>query len=129
MASNLTTLQLTEEQVSTVCKALEVYLDLCTGQVDVVTELVRDGVIPVGQARGEARKLASGWGLARLEALIGQAKRALRYSERGGIAASHPHVHPSARCVGAVMGKLTRHVGACQEADPKQNPMRIAAVA
>jgi hypothetical protein len=129
MASNLTTLQLTEEQAATVCKALEVYLDLCTGQVDVVTELVREGVIPMGQVRGEPRNVATGWSLARLDALLGQAKRALHYPERGGIAASHPHVHPSARCVGAVMGKLTRQVGAREDAEPRQNPIRIAAVA
>lgn len=129
MASNLTTLQLTEEQVTTVCKALEVYLDLCTGQVDVVAELVREGVIPMGQGRGVERKIASGWPLARLEALIGQAKRALHHPELGGLAASHPHVHPSARCVGAVMGKLTRHVGARQDAAVPQDPIRIAAAA
>lgn len=129
MASNLTNLQLTDEQVATVCKALEVYLDLCTGQVDVVTELVREGVIPMGQGRDEARKLASGWSLARLEALIGQAKRALHYFDRGGIAASHPHVHPSAHCVGAIMGKLTRHVGARQVAEPQQDALRIVAAA
>jgi hypothetical protein len=97
--------------------------------VDVVAELVREGVIPLGQGRGEERKIASGWSLARLEALIGQAKRALHYAERGGIAASHPHVHPSAQCVGAIMGKLTRHVAARPATEPQQDPIRVAAAA
>lgn len=76
--------------------ALEIYWRLAIGQFDVITDMVRDGTIPLGgrNGRGE-RALAELEQIRRIEALAKQIKMELGYTSGGSNGVGNPHVHPS----------------------------------
>lgn len=86
----------TIEQARAVRDALELYMRLTIGQVEVITDMVRDGTIPLGgrMGRGE-RVLADLDKIERIEALAKQIKDELEYPRGGSNGVGNPHVHPS----------------------------------
>lgn len=86
----------TIEQARAVRDALEIYMRLTIGQIDVVTDMVRDGTIPLGgrNGRGE-RALAELEQIRQIEALAKQIKSELGYTSGGSNGVGNPHVHPS----------------------------------
>lgn len=84
----------TIEQARAVRGALDTYMRLAIGQLDVVTELVRSGIIPVGGKQG-GRVLASLEQIERVEALVNEIKAVLGYQRNGSNGIGNPHVDPS----------------------------------
>lgn len=123
------TLTLTPEQAQAVCEALDTYTRLTIGQLEVVSGLVRFGVIPQGHAGthghgrghegGNTRELADAQTCDQVEELLNSVKTTLGYTRNGSNGIGHPHVHISGRRAYEAFKVLSRAVAMQQDPEPK----------
>jgi hypothetical protein len=85
-------LQMTPDQANAVSKALDVYTRIGIGQLDIIAELVRMGVIPVQADSAEPRQAASFDQGDHFTNLIDAAKGVLGYPRNGSNGIGHKHV-------------------------------------
>ncbi len=102
-------------QARAVKDALDTYTRLAIGQIDVVTQLVRFGAIPVGGKQGE-RQVASVEQIERVEALVNEIKAVLGYSVGGSNGIGHRHVDASGHRAYEAMKALAKAIAI--EANP-----------
>jgi hypothetical protein len=113
------------EQAKAVEKALDVYLRLCIGQFDILTELVRDGIIPDGGFRGVSsgkigpRNPASRETCLDFADHIKSLKSLMGYPSNGSNGIGHPHIHDSARRCYEIVKVLTRSLAIQRDPNPK----------
>lgn len=121
------TLTLTPEQAQAVCEALDTYTRLAIGQLEVVSGLVRFGVIPQGhagtrereQGQDNPRELASAQTCDQVEELLGSAKAALGYYRNGSNGIGHPHVHITGLRAYEALKALSQAVAIQRDPEPK----------
>lgn len=121
------TLTLTPEQAQAVCEALDTYTRLTIGQLEVVSGLVRFGVIPQGhagtrereQGQDNPRELASAQTCDQVEELLGSAKAALGYYRNGNNGIGHPHVHITGLRAYEALKALSQAVAIQRDPKPK----------
>ena len=91
-------LTLSIDQGKGVCESLDVFTRLCLGQLEIVAELVRQGVIPVARpsADGE-RAMASEECCDQIDQLMRAAKQLLGYPAGASNGIGHPDVHINGR--------------------------------
>lgn len=87
------TLTLTPDQAHAVSEALDVYMRLCLGQLNIVAEMVSDERIPLRNASCIDREVASFEVCDQVRADIDRVKSALGFSIGASLGVGHPHVH------------------------------------
>lgn len=112
-------LELTEGQAQAVSYGLDAYTRLCIGQLDTVTELVRDGTIPMANPHsGAARQLADYDTIERIDYLIKQIKRELGYSASGSHGIGHHDVHITGHRAYEIKKVLAREIALARNPTP-----------
>lgn len=108
----------TIEQSCAVRDALDAYTRLAIGQIDVLTELLRQGTIPVGGKRSE-REMASREQIRQVEGLVSQIKDVLGYQRNGSNGIGNPHIHASGHRAYEVMKALAREIAIQRDPNPQ----------
>jgi hypothetical protein len=110
----------TIDQARAVRDALDTYIRLTIGQIDVITGLVRDGTIPLGGRMGEGeRELASIEQIERVEALVNEIKAVLGYPRNGSNGIGNRHVDPSGHRAYEAMKVLAQAVAIKTNPNPQ----------
>lgn len=92
-----------EANENATAKALDLYVRVGLGQLERLTELLRDGILPMaGLDPTRPRQEASVEVIQRFDALMLEAKRLLGYPAPGSHGIHHPHVHQTVKTVRAV---------------------------
>jgi len=86
---------LTPDQALALRDALEFYARISMGQLQVLSEKVREGIIPVRGDSSAARVLASPEACEAIDDLMLQVKQLLGYPGAGSMSIGHQHVHVS----------------------------------
>lgn len=86
---------LTPDQALALRDALEFYARISMGQLQVLSEKVREGIIPVRRESSEPRALASPESCEAIDDLMFQVKQVLGYPGAGSMSIGHQHVHVS----------------------------------
>lgn len=88
-------LSLTPDQAIALRDALEFYARISMGQLQVLTEKVREGFIPIRGESASPRVLASPDACAEIDDLMLQVKTVLGYPGSSSMGIGHQHVHVS----------------------------------
>lgn len=79
------------EQAQAIAQALDIYTRLGLGQLGIVAEMVRDGVIPQATAGNEPRRTATNEMCVQVESALSRAKTVLGYPKGGSNGIGHKH--------------------------------------
>ena len=111
-------LELSLEHTDAVCEALNVYHLLCSGRIEEVATLIRQGVIPLADpGQSGARKLAPKDVCDQIDQLMAKAKGLLGHTPDGAMPITSPLVAKSGQRAFEVLNVLSMLVGETDKLD------------
>lgn len=110
------TLSLSPAHADAVRRALDVYIRLGLGQLEVVGHLVRDEVIPTCGDHTQHRRAATVEACDRVDALLREAKHVLGFRSAASLSIHHPHVPASGTAAYAALQQLDPLIAAARSA-------------
>ena len=103
------TIKVTLDQARAISAALETYARLCIGQLEEITQMVKDGTIPVGWIPpSEERRAVCRDRRDLIETHLRECKSILGYPPNGSNGIGHSHVHITGRRAWEIKKTLER---------------------
>lgn len=115
----LVTVQMNIEQAAAVSKALDVYVRLGIGQLDIVKEMVNQGYIPLRAENGDPRQVATFDQVDRFTEVMDSAKSILGYPRSGSNGIGHSHVAKEVHRSYEVAKVMDRAIATYRDPNPK----------
>lgn len=113
------TLKLSVEHAKAVEKALDIYARLCLGQLNVIAEMVDEGIIPLRSEAGSPRKIADIEICERARSLMQSLKSAMGYHPGSSLGIGSPHVVREGHCAYEVNRTLARELALHDNPNPQ----------